>query len=317
MPEAEVLPPMQCMQSNDVPKKQPPSALKIEANRRNAAKSTGPKTPSGKANSRKNAIKHGLFVRHMQELPGETRQEFEEYLNRLWDDVEPVGPREENEVEYIAICWLKLQRLWRYENAEIMSDQRSVRRQAEIGGYNHLVGMQRPAKILSLLRAADAEFKATGQIPPALMERIFAEDADVKIDWPNYEARAQAVAKQNLSGIAKKISEDSNIPLSQARIKLAKSPMLQPEFARFVALETIRSVRSDLTERWNQLFSATVQAEIQLKAIPSSSRAMDKIFRYGDTSERYMRRAYARLERLQSLRKGEPVPPPVDISFTS
>jgi hypothetical protein len=154
------------------------------------------------------------------------------------------GPREENEVEYIAICWLRLQRVWRYENAEIMSDQRSVRRESEIGGYDHLVGMQRPAKILSLLRAAESEVKANGQVPPALMERIFVEDAGVEYSWPHYEASAEAAAKKNRSGIAKKISEERKIQLSQARLMLTNDPALQPEFARFVALETIGSVRS-------------------------------------------------------------------------
>src|SRR4051794_34069302 len=36
------------------------SFRQIEANRRNATKSTGPKTPSGKQNSRCNAVRHGL-----------------------------------------------------------------------------------------------------------------------------------------------------------------------------------------------------------------------------------------------------------------
>ena len=35
----------------------------ILANRRNARKSTGPKTPEGKATVAKNATKHGLFAR--------------------------------------------------------------------------------------------------------------------------------------------------------------------------------------------------------------------------------------------------------------
>lgn len=38
------------------------SAAKIEANRRNATKSTGPRSAAGKARIRKNALQHGLSV---------------------------------------------------------------------------------------------------------------------------------------------------------------------------------------------------------------------------------------------------------------
>jgi hypothetical protein len=37
---------------------------KVEANRRKALKSTDPSTPSGKVYSRRNALKHGLFIRN-------------------------------------------------------------------------------------------------------------------------------------------------------------------------------------------------------------------------------------------------------------
>ena len=37
------------------------SMAKIEANRRNALKSTGPKTPVGREKSKRNALKHGLL----------------------------------------------------------------------------------------------------------------------------------------------------------------------------------------------------------------------------------------------------------------
>jgi hypothetical protein len=38
------------------------SPAKIEANRRNALRSTGPRSLSGKARSRRNAFKHGLSI---------------------------------------------------------------------------------------------------------------------------------------------------------------------------------------------------------------------------------------------------------------
>ena len=48
------------------------TAAQIEANRRNAQKSTGPKTERGKARAKLNAIKHGLTARTiMSVLPQE------------------------------------------------------------------------------------------------------------------------------------------------------------------------------------------------------------------------------------------------------
>src|SRR5215471_13112905 len=49
------------------------------ANRANARRSTGPKTPKGKAAVRLNAIRHGLLARDAV-LPGEDSDAFEELL---------------------------------------------------------------------------------------------------------------------------------------------------------------------------------------------------------------------------------------------
>jgi len=57
------------------------SAKKAEANRQNALKSTGPKTPAGKAAVRLNALRHGLLSEEIL-LPGED----EEALRELEED---------------------------------------------------------------------------------------------------------------------------------------------------------------------------------------------------------------------------------------
>src|ERR1017187_5803450 len=88
------------------------SQRKLKANRENARKSTGPKTPSGKASSRRNAITHGLFVRHITDFKAldENRQEYEDLLNGLWGQYQPDGRAEEVEVERIALCYWRQKR---------------------------------------------------------------------------------------------------------------------------------------------------------------------------------------------------------------
>ncbi len=51
------------------------SQKQIEANRRNAQKSSGPKTAQGRSISRMNALKHGLLAEQVI-VPGEDFEEF-------------------------------------------------------------------------------------------------------------------------------------------------------------------------------------------------------------------------------------------------
>lgn len=111
------------MQVNKIPSgKQPLSARKLEANRRNALRSTDPKTLDGKRHSSRNSLKHGFSARalfHEYVTLNERPEDYNELRRRLRHDYEPVGAAEELEVERIARCWWKLQRAARYEDAEI------------------------------------------------------------------------------------------------------------------------------------------------------------------------------------------------------
>ncbi len=71
------------------------TAAQIEANRRNAQKSTGPKTERGRARARRNAITHGMTARTiMPVLPQEDPKELEDRTQQAIAAMKPRNPLE-------------------------------------------------------------------------------------------------------------------------------------------------------------------------------------------------------------------------------
>jgi hypothetical protein len=90
------------------------TARATEANRRNAAKSTGPRTVEGKAAVSLNRLGHGLTGRAPL-VPGEDPAEFERLRQGLTDQLAPQGVLEQALVDRAAGC---LWRLWRIQQIE-------------------------------------------------------------------------------------------------------------------------------------------------------------------------------------------------------
>ena len=86
------------------------TAKQIEANRRNALKSTGPRTPEGKAVSCLNALRHGLRSRAVV-LPDENREEYDQLCNDLETEWQPQSRTEQFYVEQMAVSQWKLTRM--------------------------------------------------------------------------------------------------------------------------------------------------------------------------------------------------------------
>ncbi len=81
-----------------------------EANRRNAKKSTGPRSQAGKAVASQNALKHGLTAERVI-IPGEDPSELEEFRRQVESHFEPVGWRETNIVDRIIMQMWRLRRV--------------------------------------------------------------------------------------------------------------------------------------------------------------------------------------------------------------
>jgi hypothetical protein len=90
------------------------SDKQTEANRRNARKSTGPKTPEGKAVTRLNALQHGLLAQDVL-LPGEDEAALQELGESLVADLRPEGALEILLVKEIIDAHWRLRRLRRVE----------------------------------------------------------------------------------------------------------------------------------------------------------------------------------------------------------
>lgn len=103
---------------------------KTESNRKNALKSTGPKTAAGKAVVSRNARTHGFLSRCII-IKGESQEEFTELLRLLADEFQPVGLVEHTLVERVGIAIWRQRRLVQAESAEISLNQQSFGQQQQ------------------------------------------------------------------------------------------------------------------------------------------------------------------------------------------
>ena len=86
----------------------------FEANRQNAQKSTGPRTPEGRAAVRLNGVKHGLTAETIV-LKGESEADFTNLLDSFEAEHDPATPTEEALVVQLALATWRLRRLYHQE----------------------------------------------------------------------------------------------------------------------------------------------------------------------------------------------------------
>ncbi len=100
----------------------------IKANRKNAKKSTGPRTKEGKSRVATNALKHGLLARDIV-LPSEDPADFDSQLAALEADIQPANSLEFELVRQIADAQWRMRRLTRLETgllAAAVADKRRL-----------------------------------------------------------------------------------------------------------------------------------------------------------------------------------------------
>ncbi len=269
------------------------SMSKVQASRRNALKSTGPTTARGKAYSRRNAIKHGLFVSTLTDFEAldENPQQYEDLLNGLWEQYQPVGKAEEVEVEHIALCYWRLKRAWRHENAMNLAARRDFRRRELAEQKKYCDERDKEEEIVILqLQSAKKEIEDTGEISQELKQRIFAlmpEVEQVLLELDKYGQ--DRIEEQGLLKRFQKLS-----PQMRSRI-----------LAMYAVTNAIILLGQLSKRRWTYV----TEVAIGQHAIPDRE-ALDRLLRYETTIDRTLARALDRIERLQRRRSESEFPLP-------
>jgi hypothetical protein len=171
------------------------TSKQITANRRNALRSTGPRTLEGKNASALNSMKHGLLAEKVL-LPDEDRLEFEGFLGDLRTRLNPEGPLESALVDRIGFNLWRLRRAAHAEagifrtgffrelesraqrQAEEFTEQVCVADQ-EAGVEERVANQERHAEALSRMDRARAEREDSRNILGLLFAR-YAEESPLE-----------------------------------------------------------------------------------------------------------------------------------------
>ena len=104
----------------------PTSIVKVETNRRNAMRSTGPRTEAGRAVVAGNGLRHGLFSTKPVLAGIEREEDWRDHLAGMVASLAPVGHLEQVLAERVALCLWRLGRVARYEHEVTAMAQESA-----------------------------------------------------------------------------------------------------------------------------------------------------------------------------------------------
>jgi hypothetical protein len=289
------------------------SPKQIEANRRNAQKSTGPKTSNGKGVSKMNALKHGILSKEVVvhgRCIKESDSEFAALHQRFWEDWNPVGATEEMLVDQIVTAHWRLRRALKAESGEIVLNvdnghwERTRRDPLFTTMKWDLLGDPVPSMrdsalgncfLENQLKKVRASIEQEGELTQAAIQSVIFHGKPYSLTEDLEKLRSQL--QSNPEGL-----EATSLRAKQKEQALAYIDQ---------KLLLISWSRSACEEREKMEEEAR-----QAAAVLPSPEVLDKIMRYVTALERQLYRIMNQLERLQRRRQGEAVPPPLTMDVS-
>src|SRR5712691_2325705 len=298
-----------------------PQSLDIERSSSSAhsnSKALGPRTRQGKQKSSRNATKHGVLSKVIV-LSSESKAEYEELLAGLRETLQPEGALEELLVEKLATTVWRHRRLLLAESAEIRkntefveSDQRKQEQEAA-----ETVCSLAPLNRCGLMRAI-----ATPRVFECCLR--FLGDLHRGIQKFGFRPKQDAILLQAIYGTRDRVRlgldlyDSYEIWLQIAETseqERERKEYMSPAECRMIFSEEIdkevRRIKRDQKARAS-IETARMQLEIVCRNVPDGP-GLDRLLRYEASLERTLDRTLSQLERLQRMRRGQPVLPKLEV----
>jgi hypothetical protein len=284
-------------------------------------KATGPRTKQGKQTSSRNATKHGVFSTVIV-LKGESRAEYEAVLAGLRETLQPEGTLEELLVEKLATLVWRQRRLLMAEGAEIQKNMEFVetdrqdreREEAEriarslepFNNHGLIQKIQYPdvlERCLELLAELRKRFEGDGfnlEYDKAILEKIYGDHEENRLRDDLYDSYETWMDTSQTS-------EEERVREGYASPEQCRKNMLQE------IDEEIRRLK-----RYGKAHASVETVRAQLETLRHSipdAPGLDRLLRYEASLERAFDRTLTQLERLQRMRRGQSVPPPIKVDI--
>jgi hypothetical protein len=288
----------------------PLSANKLAANRRNARKSTGPRTADGKEASRMNAVKHGILstavvVRGLRIR--EHEEEFKALREQCWECLAPVGRIEEMLVDKIVAAQWRLRRALIAETGEIVlsvdgeRQRRTNRGPVPLGIFSNplqdgatqmetsSLGLEYLKAVLNLVRR---DVESEGELTQAACDRVLERF----MNKPNSLTRELLAYRERMAADREGLSPEE----AKDTYRRMVLRFIEEKLAWYGRLSSQSEEREDKEETARQAANVLPSAEV-----------LEKILRYEAALDRQLYRAMNQLERLQRRREGDKVSAPL------
>jgi hypothetical protein len=303
----------------------PVSENRTAANRRNAAKSTGPRTRAGKLTVAGNGVAHGIYAFSPVVTGFESHREWNGFRVEMMASFVPVGMLETTLAERLTLGAWRLRRVARYETEHLRSEQDEAKvKVGEKLRFDQQFGKGDPADEIGnvalrikaferLIRCAKLLTQGNDSTPVDmadandLLRYMRDNDDGMDAEADDYDSNEEDAEQ----------TEEPADPKQWTVGSLKERVQLLAENLGWGG-NILQTLLGDLNSNgWKALSSLKVAKrrlkEYRRESLLPDDEALEKVMRYESHLSRLFHRDLHELQRLQAMRQGQRVAAPIAI----